>query len=169
VGLVIPAEAGIQALDSPCSARDFWTPAFAGVTKCCSRDSDENFSTRHIQLKAFFALVCRTAHFTAAEKIVADCNKRLASFEKSRIGCADSSPGTAQSQGRQPFMSRRQRMKKFLVLTTLMAFMAAAPLAMAAKAKPVKCCIKGQCEEKATKADCTKVKGKVVTDCKKCK
>ncbi|MBI4966308.1 MAG: hypothetical protein HY913_23720 [Desulfomonile tiedjei] len=59
-------------------------------------------------------------------------------------------------------------MKKLFVMMTLMAFVVAAPFAMAAK-KPVKCCIKGQCEEKATKADCTKLKGKVVSDCKKCK
>ena len=59
-------------------------------------------------------------------------------------------------------------MKKLLVITTLMAFMAAAPLAMA-KSKPVKCCIKKECVDKATKAECTKAKGKVVSSCKKCK
>jgi len=60
-------------------------------------------------------------------------------------------------------------MKKLFVMMTLMAFVVAAPLAMA-KSKPVKCCIKGQCEEKATKTDCTKkAKGYVVKDCKKCK
>ncbi|MGB6064620.1 MAG: hypothetical protein WBG50_07405 [Desulfomonilaceae bacterium] len=57
-------------------------------------------------------------------------------------------------------------MKKFFMLLTLMAFMAAAPLAMAAK--KVDCCVNGNCQ-KMTKAECKKAEGKVVKSCKKCK
>lgn len=59
-------------------------------------------------------------------------------------------------------------MKKLLVFTALMAFMVAAPLAMAKQAKLYSCCVKGKCEQ-LTKADCKKAKGKVVSNCKKCK
>jgi hypothetical protein len=58
-------------------------------------------------------------------------------------------------------------MKKFFLLLTVMAFMVAAPLAMAAD-KDINCCIKGDCK-KMTKAECKKEKGKVVKDCKDCK
>jgi hypothetical protein len=68
-------------------------------------------------------------------------------------------------------------MRKLLLLLTLLAFVATAPLAMAqaTKEKPKKeekkitCCIKGKCEEGMTKAECKKEKGKVVKDCSKCK
>jgi len=60
-------------------------------------------------------------------------------------------------------------MKKLFVIMTLMAFVVAAPLAMAAKeAKQINCCVKGKCEQ-MTKADCKKAKGKVVKSCKSCK
>jgi uncharacterized protein YxeA len=63
-------------------------------------------------------------------------------------------------------------MKKILVLVMLLAFVLAVPMTMAAEKKAttdkVKCCIKGDCKD-MTKAECTKAKGKVVTDCKKCK
>jgi hypothetical protein len=59
-------------------------------------------------------------------------------------------------------------MKKFFLFLTVMAFMVAAPLAMAKEEKKINCCIKGKCEQ-MTKKDCTKEKGKVVKDCKKCK
>ena len=57
-------------------------------------------------------------------------------------------------------------MKRFFMLLTLMAFMAAAPLAMAAK--KVDCCAKGKCH-KVTEAKCMKMKGEVVKSCKECK
>jgi len=67
-------------------------------------------------------------------------------------------------------------MRKLLLLLTLLAFVVAAPMAMAqTKEKPKKeekkitCCIKGECKEGMTKADCKKEKGKVVKDCSKCK
>ncbi len=59
-------------------------------------------------------------------------------------------------------------MKKLLIGATLMAFMIAAPLAMAKEAKMYNCCVKGKCEQ-MTKADCKKAKGKVVKSCKYCK
>ena len=58
-------------------------------------------------------------------------------------------------------------MKKFFLLLTLMAFMLAAPLAMAADVD-INCCVKGDCK-KMTKAECKKAQGKVVKDCKSCK
>jgi hypothetical protein len=67
------------------------------------------------------------------------------------------------------------RMKKLLVLVTIMVFAMAVPFAVAQtdkKAdkvdKKINCCIKGECQE-MTKAECKKEKGKVVADCKKCK
>ncbi len=65
-------------------------------------------------------------------------------------------------------------MKKLLIITTILAFAVACPLAFAAEKqvkveKKVNCCIKGDCVEKASKAECTKEKGKVVKDCKQCK
>jgi hypothetical protein len=59
-------------------------------------------------------------------------------------------------------------MKKFFLLLSLMAFMLAAPLAMAAKEEKVNCCVKGKCS-KMTTAKCDKAKGEVVKDCKDCK
>jgi len=62
-------------------------------------------------------------------------------------------------------------MKKFFLLITVMAFMLAAPFAMAAKeAKEdkINCCVKGKCS-KMTTAKCDKAKGEVVKDCKDCK
>jgi hypothetical protein len=64
-------------------------------------------------------------------------------------------------------------MKKFVLLLTLIAFVAVAPLAMAEKetkqAEPkISCCIKGKCS-KMTKANCEKKKGQEVQDCKDCK
>jgi hypothetical protein len=64
-------------------------------------------------------------------------------------------------------------MKKLALLLTLMAFVVAAPLAMAQKemkkAEPkINCCIKGKCS-KMTKASCDKKKGQEVQDCKECK
>ncbi|HMK35814.1 MAG TPA: hypothetical protein VK463_12150 [Desulfomonilaceae bacterium] len=64
-------------------------------------------------------------------------------------------------------------MKTLVLLLTLMAFVAAAPLAMAEKeakkADPkINCCIKGKCS-KMTKANCDKKKGMEVVDCKDCK
>lgn len=64
-------------------------------------------------------------------------------------------------------------MKKIMALVVLLAFALAVPMTMAAEKKAstaakVKCCIKGDCKE-MTKAECSKAKGKVVTDCKKCK
>lgn len=58
-------------------------------------------------------------------------------------------------------------MKKFFLLLTMMAFMVAAPLAMAKEAK-INCCVKGKCS-KMTTAKCDKAKGDVVKDCKDCK
>jgi hypothetical protein len=58
-------------------------------------------------------------------------------------------------------------MKKFFVLLSLMAFMVAAPLAMAKEAK-IHCCVKGKCS-KMTAAKCDKAKGQVVKTCKECK
>ncbi len=63
-------------------------------------------------------------------------------------------------------------MKKLMLLLTLMAFVVAAPLAMAqkeTKKEPkINCCIKGKCH-KMTKANCDKKKGQEVTECKDCK
>ena len=59
-------------------------------------------------------------------------------------------------------------MKKLFVITSLMAFMVAAPLAMAKQEKLLNCCVKGKCEQ-LTKSDCKKAKGKVVKSCKTCK
>ncbi len=58
-------------------------------------------------------------------------------------------------------------MKKVLSLSILVAFMLAAPLAMAKETK-VNCCVNGKCS-KLTKAKCDKAKGGVVNDCKNCK
>jgi hypothetical protein len=70
-------------------------------------------------------------------------------------------------------------MKKFLTIVALVAFVAAAPLAIAAGDK-VNCCVKGRAGEedqgkviescqKVSKAECAKAKGRVVKDCKECK
>ena len=58
-------------------------------------------------------------------------------------------------------------MKKFLIVLSLMAFVAAGSLAFAAE-KPGMCCVKGKIE-KLTKADCKKAGGKIVKNAKACK
>ena len=72
-------------------------------------------------------------------------------------------------------------MKKLLVLLTLAAFVICVPLAMAAETSPgakaglgghqaqVNCCVKGKCTKVGSTADCAKLMGKVVKDCKDCK
>jgi hypothetical protein len=66
-------------------------------------------------------------------------------------------------------------MKKMVLLLTLVVFMLAVPLAMAAEkpaappaADKVNCCTAGKCAP-MPKADCEKGGGKVVKDCKDCK
>lgn len=63
-------------------------------------------------------------------------------------------------------------MKKVLILLSLLAFVASAPIAMAAektaKEKQINCCVNGECKEMTKKA-CKEAKGKVVKDCKACK
>jgi hypothetical protein len=65
-------------------------------------------------------------------------------------------------------------MRKLVMVISLLAFVAAAPMAMAAekpsKAEKVACCHgKGKCDNKHTKTVCEKEGGKVVMDCKDCK
>jgi len=75
-------------------------------------------------------------------------------------------------------------MKKLINLLTVGAFLIAVPLAMAQgqpgaapaapagadkPAKSINCCVKGKCEQVKSEADCTKLGGKVVSDCKDCK
>ncbi len=73
-------------------------------------------------------------------------------------------------------------MKRFLILLTLAAFAICAPLAMAQTetpgspkaatdkpAKTVNCCVKKECKQVGSEADCAKDGGKVVKDCKECK
>jgi hypothetical protein len=65
-------------------------------------------------------------------------------------------------------------MRKLVTVIALLAFVAAAPLAMAAekssKEEKVSCCHgKGKCDNKHTKAECENEGGKVVKDCKECK
>jgi len=57
-------------------------------------------------------------------------------------------------------------MKKVFGLLIFVAFMVAAPLAMA-KENKVNCCVKGKCS-KMTDAKCDKAKGEVVKNCKDC-
>ena len=63
-------------------------------------------------------------------------------------------------------------MKRLFMLMSLVAFIMAAPLAMAKDEPQINCCIKekgkSKCEQ-MTKSECKKAKGKRVTDCKKCK
>lgn len=66
-------------------------------------------------------------------------------------------------------------MKKLVLLLTLVVFVVAVPLAMAAEkpaaapaADKVNCCAAKKCTP-MTKADCDKAKGTVVKDCKDCK
>ena len=66
-------------------------------------------------------------------------------------------------------------MKKLVLLLTLVVFMLAVPLAMAAEkpaappaADKVNCCTAGKCAQ-MPKADCAKGGGKEVKDCKDCK
>jgi hypothetical protein len=58
-------------------------------------------------------------------------------------------------------------MKKLVLLVALLAFLVAAPLAMAQD--KVNCCVAGKCTEGVAKADCEKQKGTAVKDCKECK
>ncbi len=64
-------------------------------------------------------------------------------------------------------------MKKLVVVMALLAFVAAAPVAMgadkAAKDVKVACCHDGKCDKHHTKAECEKERGKVVKDCSECK
>lgn len=69
-------------------------------------------------------------------------------------------------------------MKKFFYLMIVAAFLVAGTIAFAADkpaastpmtGKTVNCCVKGQCKQAASPADCTKAGGKVVKDCKACK
>jgi hypothetical protein len=70
-------------------------------------------------------------------------------------------------------------MKRVVIFLTLAAFIIAVPLAMAqgqvdkpASGKPEKeisCCVKGKCQSVKAEADCAKLGGKVVKDCKDCK
>jgi len=61
-------------------------------------------------------------------------------------------------------------MKRLIILLSLLAFVGAAPLAVAASKtdSKINCCIEGKCE-KLTKKACKEAKGKVVSSCKKCK
>lgn len=64
-------------------------------------------------------------------------------------------------------------MKKFMLFFVLLAFMVAAPMAMAKedpkkKEPKINCCVKGKCK-KMTKQACEKNKGLEVIDCKDCK
>ncbi len=66
-------------------------------------------------------------------------------------------------------------MKKIFVvlIVTVFAFTALTAMAQGTEkakkiTKKISCCIKGECKE-MTKADCTKAKGEVVANCKKCK
>jgi hypothetical protein len=66
------------------------------------------------------------------------------------------------------------RMKKLLVLVTIMVFAMAVPFAVAQTdtkktEKKINCCIKGKCHKKMTEAACAKKKGEVVTSCDECK
>ena len=71
-----------------------------------------------------------------------------------------------------PVKARGYRMKRLLTSITLVAFMMAAPLAIAKEAPQINCCIKekgkARCEQ-MTKAECKKAKGSKVSSCKKCK
>jgi hypothetical protein len=70
-------------------------------------------------------------------------------------------------------------MKRVVIFLTLAAFIIAVPLAMAQGSpekpisgspdKGISCCVKGKCEQVKAEADCTKLGGKVVKDCKDCK
>lgn len=74
-------------------------------------------------------------------------------------------------------------MKRFFALMTLLAFVVVGGMAIAAEKaqtvpmkgpeakaqKTVNCCVKGECKQAATDADCVKAGGKVVKDCAQCK
>lgn len=71
-------------------------------------------------------------------------------------------------------------MKRILVLLALAVFVISVPLAMAQDkpagttpgdkpAKEINCCVKSKCEHTKDLETCTKLGGKVVTDCKDCK
>jgi hypothetical protein len=71
-------------------------------------------------------------------------------------------------------------MKRIFALLTVLAFVVAGTMAIAAEKAPAKapemqtvkavnCCVQGQCKQVASEGDCTKAGGKVVKDCKDCK
>jgi hypothetical protein len=74
-------------------------------------------------------------------------------------------------------------MKRFFCLLTLLAFVVAGTMAIAAEKaqttsmkgpdvkaqKTVHCCVKGECKQAASDADCAKAGGKVVKSCAECK
>jgi hypothetical protein len=74
-------------------------------------------------------------------------------------------------------------MKRIFSLLTLLAFIVAGTMAIAAEKaqsspakgpeataqKTVSCCVKGECKQVASDADCIKAGGKVVKDCAECK
>jgi hypothetical protein len=75
----------------------------------------------------------------------------------------------------QESVDKEADMKRLFVLLIVTTFAFTALTAVAqgtgkAKktAKKISCCIKGECKD-ITKAECTKAKGKVVSDCSKCK
>jgi hypothetical protein len=75
----------------------------------------------------------------------------------------------------QESVNKEADMKRLFVLVIVTAFAFTALTAVAqgtGKAKKtenkISCCVKGECKE-STKAECTKAKGKVVSDCAKCK
>ena len=77
-------------------------------------------------------------------------------------------------------------MKKFFYLFVVAIFVVTATMALAQgkavpagkpaggegllgqAAKTVNCCVKGDCKQLGTEADCTKAGGKIVKDCKDC-
>ncbi len=75
-------------------------------------------------------------------------------------------------------------MKRLVNLVVALTFAVAVPFAMAQTgsgttpaapsgadkpAKTINCCVKGKCEQVKSDADCAKLGGKVVKDCKDCK
>ncbi len=66
-------------------------------------------------------------------------------------------------------------MKKVLYVLMLVAFVFSVTAAVAVAQAPapagdkVNCCVKGECKAGVAKADCAKLGGKEVKDCKECK
>jgi len=75
-------------------------------------------------------------------------------------------------------------MKRLINLVSVLTFAVAVPFAMAQSGsgttpaapsspdkatKTINCCVKGKCEKVKSDADCAKLGGKVVKDCKDCK